>query len=187
MTRPPRFHKANPRPVLRGVCRGCGKPAGNGRRSWCSSECWEAHWVRASNSIMKEQVRKRDKGICALCSLNCIALLGEYRVFITSHGVRLTQFAHRDPLAAAWLDFHHIPYRRRHAALTWGDWWDADHIIPVSEGGGACGLENIRTLCIPCHKEVTRQMHAKQAKERKARKVSIEIEMYLAAVTGESL
>jgi 5-methylcytosine-specific restriction endonuclease McrA len=51
----------------------------------------------------------------------------------------------------------------------WGPWWtdsytywEADHIIPVSQGGGCCGLENYRTLCIPCHKK----MSAKLAKNR---------------------
>jgi 5-methylcytosine-specific restriction protein A len=29
--------------------------------------------------------------------------------------------------------------------------WQADHIIAVAEGGGDCGLENIRTLCTWCH------------------------------------
>lgn len=29
--------------------------------------------------------------------------------------------------------------------------WHADHIIPVSYGGGCCGPENIRTLCPECH------------------------------------
>ena len=36
-----------------------------------------------------------------------------------------------------------------------GGLWDADHIIPVKDGGGLCGLENMRTLCIPCHKKIT--------------------------------
>ena len=40
-----------------------------------------------------------------------------------------------------------------------GGLWDADHIIPVKEGGGQCGLENIRTLCFVCHKEVTKNMY----------------------------
>lgn len=31
--------------------------------------------------------------------------------------------------------------------------WEADHILPVFMGGGACGLENLQTLCKDCHKE----------------------------------
>ena len=33
--------------------------------------------------------------------------------------------------------------------------WQADHIIPVYKGGGACGIENFQTLCSECHKEKT--------------------------------
>ena len=33
--------------------------------------------------------------------------------------------------------------------------WDADHIVPVVEGGGECDLSNMRTLCIRCHRQVT--------------------------------
>lgn len=33
-------------------------------------------------------------------------------------------------------------------------WWEADHILPVVEGGDS-NLENMRTLCIPCHRNVT--------------------------------
>ncbi|MBP6313051.1 MAG: HNH endonuclease [Flavobacteriales bacterium] len=29
--------------------------------------------------------------------------------------------------------------------------WQADHIIPVKEGGSACGLDNFQTLCTSCH------------------------------------
>jgi hypothetical protein len=36
-----------------------------------------------------------------------------------------------------------------------GGLWDADHILAVKDGGGMCGLDNMRTLCIPCHKIVT--------------------------------
>ena len=36
-----------------------------------------------------------------------------------------------------------------------GGLWDADHIVCVKGGGGQCGLDNIRTLCIECHKKKT--------------------------------
>ena len=36
--------------------------------------------------------------------------------------------------------------------------WDADHILPVAEGGGECDLDNIRTLCLRCHRVVTAQL-----------------------------
>jgi 5-methylcytosine-specific restriction endonuclease McrA len=36
--------------------------------------------------------------------------------------------------------------------------WDADHILPVAEGGGECDLENLRTLCLMCHREATAEL-----------------------------
>ncbi|HEV2687987.1 MAG TPA: HNH endonuclease [Bryobacteraceae bacterium] len=33
--------------------------------------------------------------------------------------------------------------------------WDADHIMPVVEGGGECDLANLRTLCLKCHGAAT--------------------------------
>jgi len=33
--------------------------------------------------------------------------------------------------------------------------WEADHILPVHKGGGACGMENFQTLCQICHKTKT--------------------------------
>lgn len=36
--------------------------------------------------------------------------------------------------------------------------WEVDHIVPVVEGGGECGMDNLRTLCVPCHRQVTREL-----------------------------
>ncbi len=44
--------------------------------------------------------------------------------------------------------------------------WQADHELPVVEGGGQCGLENFRTLCVPCHHAETRALR-KRMKEAK--------------------
>ena len=39
--------------------------------------------------------------------------------------------------------------------------WDADHILPVAEGGGQCDLANIRTLCLLCHRDETARLRAR--------------------------
>ncbi|MBY0424630.1 MAG: HNH endonuclease [Cytophagales bacterium] len=38
---------------------------------------------------------------------------------------------------------------------VYDEFWEADHIIPVYEGGGACFLDNLQTLCKDCHQEKT--------------------------------
>ena len=57
---------------------------------------------------------------------------------------------------------------RLKALLHWGlragsrmSLWDADHIVPVVEGGGECDLQNIRTLCLKCHRTVTAELRAR--------------------------
>ena len=48
-----------------------------------------------------------------------------------------------------------------------GDLWQADHIVPVSEGGGEADLDNYRTLCDPCHARETAALHERlKAKKR---------------------
>ncbi|MDP9194407.1 MAG: HNH endonuclease [Acidobacteriota bacterium] len=45
-------------------------------------------------------------------------------------------------------------------------WWEADHRTPVVEGGDS-SLENMRTLCIPCHRAATRELAAKRRSQSK--------------------
>lgn len=46
--------------------------------------------------------------------------------------------------------------------------WEMDHIVPVVEGGGGCGLENLRTLCLRCHRDATAQLARRRARARSA-------------------
>lgn len=47
-----------------------------------------------------------------------------------------------------------------------GNLWQADHIVPVVEGGGECGIENYRTLCTECHKRETAALRKRLAISR---------------------
>jgi len=48
--------------------------------------------------------------------------------------------------------------------------WEADHIVPVIEGGGQCGLENYRTLCLSCHRKETAALAKRRAEQRRKAK-----------------
>ncbi len=82
---------------------------------------------------MRQQVKKRDKGTCRLC------------------GFQVTK-AHREWTRAK------PPASDRKARKLWRATrprWEADHIVPVADGGGECGLDNYRLLCRSCHVSVT--------------------------------
>lgn len=60
--------------------------------------------------------------------------------------------------------------KRDHGVCAWCGGkksWQADHIIPVSEGGGGCDLSGYQTLCDDCHRVKTRTMRL--AKGRRIR------------------
>ncbi|MAI81052.1 MAG: hypothetical protein CL917_19080 [Deltaproteobacteria bacterium] len=45
--------------------------------------------------------------------------------------------------------------------------WELDHILPLVDGGGH-ELENLQTLCTPCHKKKTAEEARRRAQRRAA-------------------
>jgi hypothetical protein len=56
---------------------------------------------------------------------------------------------------------HEIPKRRRRKT-----WWDADHIVPIAEGGRHTA-DNLRTLCLRCHKKETESLRVRRLEKRR--------------------
>ena len=52
---------------------------------------------------------------------------------------------------------------------TVGMFWQADHVVPVAEGGGQCDLTNLRTLCTQCHARETKELAARLVHQRRAK------------------
>lgn len=107
------------------------------RRTFCSAYCVHEWRLRSDPGYLREQVFWRDRGVCALCHTDTLA---EYAALRRSRGQRRMQL----------LQMWGIRSIRARKTL-----WDADHILPVAEGGGECDLQNLRTLCLPCHQEAT--------------------------------
>jgi len=133
----------------RRLCAWCETEIGPRRRTWCSDRCANAYWEAATWRGLRARLGKRDRGVCALCSVDCRALRREY-ARLPKH--KRARFAER----------HGVPARRRRTT-----WWDADHVIPIAEGG-LNSLDNLRTLCIPCHKAQTKSLSARRARVRQA-------------------
>lgn len=61
--------------------------------------------------------------------------------------------------------------------IEWrGGEWEMDHIIPVIEGGGLCGLDGYRTLCRPCHKSESAALAQRRAQNRQDSKRPLLVE-----------
>lgn len=120
----------------RRLCRWCQLEVPRGRRTFCSSFCVHEWRLRTDPGYLRDQVFARDKGKCALCLID------------TVEAQRRLKRA-RGNSRKAMLQYWGL------RALTRRSLWDADHVLPVCEGGGECDLDNIRTLCMACHREVT--------------------------------
>jgi hypothetical protein len=59
----------------------------------------------------------------------------------------------------------------RSLGLRWrGHWWEMDHVLPVIEGGGECGMDGLRTCCLPCHKLETAALARRRAAKKRNQK-----------------
>ena len=133
----------------RGLCRWCSLEVPRGRFTFCSEYCVHEWKLRTQPAYLREQVFERDRGICAACGLDSIA---------AARQLRYSRGAKRSALLAYW----GLKARMRKSL------WDADHILPVAEGGGECDLDNIRTLCLRCHRAVTMELRERLRTAKRA-------------------
>jgi len=136
----------------RGLCRWCSLEVPPRRFTFCSAYCVHEWKLRTQPGYVREQVFLRDQGVCAACGVDTMA---------AARKLRYSRGRGRAELLAHW----GLRLRTRKSL------WDADHIIPVAEGGGECDLDNIRTLCLRCHCVAT---NALRERIRKA-KLSVSI------------
>lgn len=155
---------------------GCGRPPGPGRRFWHSQECVDEWLASNSPSRMRELVYKRDRGICAACGCDASKAFKAWKEKRQEARRLFGWFWSRVPVKDRPQDRSHERLQRefleRWAPLDgWtpgrSTGWDADHIVPVVEGGGNGGLKNLRTLCQPCHKRATKELAARRAAARR--------------------
>lgn len=110
-----------------------------------------------TNPSLRRRVFERDRGICALCGVDS-AVLGA----VLAREWRRVKLAHTPRQREERAGFR----RRYRWYFRRTSYWDADHIIPVVEGG-ECTLENMRTLCVPCHQQVTKDLARRRASRRR--------------------
>ena len=144
---------------------------------FCSHDCYNKAMLCSSGSYVRRKLREIERGVCQMCNLDCIKAVGALRAV-------KTQGKSGDLLREALEERRRILYSYsekfsqrgfrvvRERLLTQpieGNAWQADHIVAVFQGGGCSGLENMRTLCVCCHKEVTaKQVQVRVQQRREA-------------------
>lgn len=163
-----RFHETlGYRPVKKdetgqSLCRWCNEPVTEKRRrTWCSDKCVEEYRIATDAQHVRRLLEERDKCVCELCRRDTKEASRLYHSHPHHRGfIYWKKTENESAELRKLLDDFSINEPSK-------SWWDADHIIPVVKGGGACGLDNYRTLCKRCHKEVTAQLHRELAEKRK--------------------
>lgn len=165
--------RASLKQMAKGLCRGCGQPVGKGRRTWCSDACVQRALIKLDPSVARFSVHERDHGICARCGFDADKagrIIERLRSDLWRHDGRSVNW---DATIDALQVLHRaFGVRASHWSRTY-HLWEADHILPVVEGGGGCELENYRTLCLACHRAETKALAARRARQRREAKLTL--------------
>ena len=156
-------------PNGRPLCRWCKKEVPKGKRTFCGDpKCVEEWKIRNSQAYARKKTYERDHGVCVRCHCETAVLV------IQLDSLQLAR------ASAPAEDYERLRVEQNNFILSlvqkgfdrnaiWNRaLWQMDHIIEVVNGGGTCGLENLQTLCLPCHKKKTAQLAKDRAAARRA-------------------
>eukprot|EP00899_Mesostigma_viride_P005787 jgi/Mesvir1/15209/Mv06441-RA.1 len=136
---------------------------------FCGAGCHRRYSCLSARGAgyQRRQLFGVERGVCVVCGLDAHALAERVRRAPPGRDARVALILAAAPAFASWP----ASLARLAASGSEGDAWHADHVTPVFLGGGECGLGNLRTLCVPCHLEVTAAQARRRAEaSRKAKK-----------------
>jgi hypothetical protein len=128
------------------------------RDLFCSDKCALRYTHTVKPGGLREDLFGVERGVCCRCERDCHAFVRALQV----HKKR----ARHDMILRFDPRYRRYPRLLHQLAYTAheGSAWHADHIVPVFEGGGECGLENMQTLCTMCHQSSSRSLARKRKK-----------------------
>ncbi|KAL7563289.1 hypothetical protein ACA910_016649 [Epithemia clementina (nom. ined.)] len=145
------------------ACSWCGNTLSRGHQKadavYCTQECAEEGRLRRGGKFASKQIRTAvfalEGGKCTLCGIDAHTLYEQ--ILCLQPAERLNRL-----LDANWK----LPRTGKRVENLLqnpkeGDFWQVDHIQAVAEGGGSCGLDNLRTLCVPCHQRETEKLRSR--------------------------
>ena len=127
--------------------------------TYCSRECTEHGRLKRGGKYASTQIRAQlfalEGGVCTKCGLDAGAMF--HRICALHPAERLNALCN-----ANWkLPKTPKALERLLQNPVESMFWEADHILAVSEGGGNCHLDNLRTLCVPCHADETEKLRSR--------------------------
>ncbi|KAM0936696.1 putative DNA helicase chromatin remodeling SNF2 family [Dioscorea sansibarensis] len=147
---------------------------------FCNLGCFQEYRIRTSQKALREALFQIEHGVCVNCKLDCHTLVQCIRpLSVARRKVYVRKTA--PTLAKKRKLFEKLVYEP-----VEGNAWHADHIIPVYKGGGECRLENMRTLCVICHSEVTKAQQGERRLMRKRAKEQLKLAMMQAKGDGST-
>lgn len=142
------------------LCRWCGQECPTRRNTFCGAPCVHEHRIRTNSTYARREVLERDHGICRECGVDTLELYDLLRVTWMTGRRRPGQDAAVNDAIDVLLREHRLTradfFGRRSL-------WDCDHVHPWAEGGHDLGMDNLQTLCIPCHRSKTAQQAQRRA------------------------
>lgn len=139
------------------VWRECGKVL-KGKLKYCGDACRREVYIRCYPDEMRDYIECRDKGVCAKCGCDTAQLARIIEAFKASLGRRYDGRREARRLLAG-IGFN----------LLTEHLWEADHIVQWADGGSN-EPENLRTLCLPCHKQATKEYAGRRAAAKRESK-----------------
>lgn len=181
-------------PTGRNLCYcGCGREVLPPARTTFEPACYHRWREKHDPATQRSLVYRRDHGVCAICGTDT-ELHRRTAQETAAFWKRLARHHAEDLLLAD--ELPPLPWMKPgepHALASCYHWseiwvrediekafgkgvldgrhtWEADHILPVVEGGGECDLSNLRTLCLPCHRAETAKLAKRRAEQRRLKK-----------------
>lgn len=145
----------------KGKCRWCWGAVPKGRRTFCSNACVDEYRRVVDWRYVCELVLRRDRGVCAICGVDTLKIRRVFEAWRADAKARNVYVYNEAKQIQAWIGMNRSTYVQ----------YQVDHITPRHDGG-TNELTNLRTLCVPCHKDVTTAFAGERARRRRNAKVA---------------
>ena len=129
---------------------------------FCGETCASEFAAAEAQGSARRQLFERELGVCQACGFDCHGFYQKIAALPTEQARMQTLMGSPYSTLSGRL-------RSMLTAPKEGDFWEADHVVAVADGGGECGLDNMQTLCTPCHAAKTKAQAEASARQKRQR------------------